>query len=217
MLDHIERVADLIGFERFAVVGSSFGALLATLLHLRDPDRVTKLVIVGSGSCFDEESSLLTMLANAHANAAGAIRKSTLEAWRVRLENICFDPCAVTGEIVSPMVAAYAMPGALDRFERFMNARRDIELERPFRVIDRLGEIVAPTLVIWGKQEMRGDLAAAEVAVRQIPDAQLVTYDHCGHLPFIERPNRFNEDLRRFLARSDSSSSKSTVSEQRGD
>jgi 2-hydroxy-6-oxonona-2,4-dienedioate hydrolase len=200
MLSHLEHTADALGLDEYAVAGSSFGALLATLLSLRNPTRVTKLVIVGSGSCFDDEASLATMLANAHANAARAIRAGTEEAWRVRLENICFDPAAVSNDIISPMVAAYARHGALDRFERFMNARRDLDLERPFRVIDRLEEIALPTLVVWGKQEMRGDLEAATAAVQRIAAAELAVYDHCGHLPFLERPNRFNEDLRRFLA-----------------
>jgi 2-hydroxy-6-oxonona-2,4-dienedioate hydrolase len=139
------------------------------------------------------------MLGNAHANAVRAMRRGTWDAWLARLQNICFDPAAVTPEMVLPLATAYAQPGAVESFERFMNARRDIELERPYRIIGRLAEIEAPTLVIWGKQEMRGDLDSARKAVREIPRGRLVTYDHCGHLPFLERVTRFNEDVRDFL------------------
>jgi pimeloyl-ACP methyl ester carboxylesterase len=35
----------------------------------------------------------------------------------------------------------------------------------------------------------------------RMPNAQLVVFDQCGHLPMIEHPERFNQTLRDFLRR----------------
>lgn len=199
ILEHLEHTADQLGLDQYAVVGSSFGALIGALAYLRRPHRVTRLVIVGSGSCFDNDDELIEMLNAAYRNARRAIEARTWDSWQARLENICFDPTSVPPEVIAPMVTAYGSASALDRFERFMTARLDIELERQHRILDRLDDLRVPICVIWGKQEMRGNIADASKAVDALPDARLMEYDHCGHLPMLERVTRFNEDLRAFL------------------
>jgi pimeloyl-ACP methyl ester carboxylesterase len=52
---------------------------------------------------------------------------------------------------------------------------------------NRLGEIHAPTLVMWGKQDELLPVASGEKYGAGIAGARLVTFDKCGHIPAGER------------------------------
>ena len=67
-------------------------------------------------------------------------------------------------------------------------------------VRDRLDDISCPTLIVWGSEDILVPLRDAKEFDRLVPDSRLVVYDDTGHMPMLERPERFNEDLRAFLA-----------------
>ena len=54
-------------------------------------------------------------------------------------------------------------------------------------------------LAVWGRQDPRGEHALATEVFAGIPNAQLVTFDPCGHLPHLECDTRFNASAREFL------------------
>jgi pimeloyl-ACP methyl ester carboxylesterase len=65
----------------------------------------------------------------------------------------------------------------------------------------RYERIGCPTLVVAGAQDpLRLPGYADELAAR-IPDAELLSYEDCGHMPNIEHPDRFAGDLLSFLDR----------------
>ncbi|MFC9833661.1 alpha/beta fold hydrolase [Rhodococcus sp. NPDC127530] len=62
-------------------------------------------------------------------------------------------------------------------------------------------QIAAPTLIIAGANDpLREEHYYDELAER-IPDNELLVYPECGHLPQLEYPARFREDLVSFLDR----------------
>jgi pimeloyl-ACP methyl ester carboxylesterase len=65
--------------------------------------------------------------------------------------------------------------------------------------ITQLATLRPPTLVIWGTLDRVLPVAHAQQA-RQIPDQQLVIWPDCGHHPFLEFPDRFNQLVLDFLA-----------------
>ena len=71
-----------------------------------------------------------------------------------------------------------------------------------YDIRDRLEEIGVPTLIVWGRNDRVVPVPAALSYKKRIGEnAELVIFDHCGHVPQIERPVRFNRVLERFLAR----------------
>ncbi|SFN29784.1 Pimeloyl-ACP methyl ester carboxylesterase [Pseudonocardia ammonioxydans] len=65
----------------------------------------------------------------------------------------------------------------------------------------RYENITVPTLLVAGADDpLRLPGYADEVAAR-IPDAELLVYPDCGHIPNIEHPERFRDDLLSFLDR----------------
>lgn len=199
IVDHLVALVDHFGWQRFVICGSSFGALISTLVYLRVPDRVESLVIVGSGSMFNSEDELRAAMQGTQANAGNALSSPNTESARARLGAIVHDPSCVPEEILLDQATAYARPGMVDSWRSFMSGIMDIEGTRPYRVVNRLEEIVVRTLIVWGRNDHRGILRNAEIAAKRMPNATLTIFDECGHMPYMEHPARFNETVKKFV------------------
>lgn len=66
---------------------------------------------------------------------------------------------------------------------------------------DLLSELDIPALVIHGEQDGVIPIHEAEQMVARLPQGQLVRTAHAGHLPNMEQPAVFNQELGAFLAR----------------
>lgn len=66
---------------------------------------------------------------------------------------------------------------------------------------DQLGNIHAPTLVLWGKQDRLLDVSMADVYAHGIQGAEKVVLDGVGHLPMLERPGESANIYLDFLSR----------------
>ncbi len=67
-IGHLGAFLDAIGLERVTLCGSSYGALIAINLFLRDRDRVDRLIVNGSGSAFNTEVQLTAFTDRIFAN-----------------------------------------------------------------------------------------------------------------------------------------------------
>jgi pimeloyl-ACP methyl ester carboxylesterase len=199
MVAHLLGLARHLGIDRFAIAGSSFGALLSALVYFEVPACVEKLVIVGSGSAFNTEVELERVLAESFANGLSAYAEPTLANCRRRMANICYDPASVPEEMLLVQMTSYALPGVREAYERRMRGMMDLTACRPYRILERLEAVHVPTLIVWGRQDKRGIYERALEAVRRLPNGRLVAFDRCGHHPHIEHPTEFNELVRQFV------------------
>jgi pimeloyl-ACP methyl ester carboxylesterase len=71
-------------------------------------------------------------------------------------------------------------------------------LDYDFR--ERVGDISAPTLVVWGTDDMMVPVEDADEFERLIPNARKVLFEDTGHVSMIERPETFNRLLMEFIA-----------------
>ena len=63
----------------------------------------------------------------------------------------------------------------------------------------RLGEIVAPTLVLAGADDKTVPPSLTEALARRLPNARYRLVEHIGHYLPIEQPQRFDAAVRDFL------------------
>ncbi len=198
ILRHLVRLLDTLEMQSLSVVGSSFGALIAGLLYFEMPERIDRLVLVSTGSVFNTDEQVPEMVEGAYRNALSAIRDPTLDRCRKRMANILYDPTTVPEEILLSQLTSYALPGVSDFWEAAVRGMLH-EDASSYRIIDRLEEFAVPVLVVWGRHDPRGILESALAALPRLPHGRLVTFEDCGHLPYIERPGDFNEVVRDFL------------------
>ena len=196
---HLLDLADEMGFDKFSPCGSSYGALIAALIYFERPEQVNKLIINGSGSCFNTEEEFEAGLKGAYSNAMKAMKDPTYESCTVRMNNTVFDPSCIAGDIIISQLTTYAFDHMIPCYEEAMQGMMDIPASRPHRIRERLGQLDVDTLVCWGREDPRGVYASAVKAVEQMPRARLETFEKCGHFAFLEYPDRWNEAVTAFL------------------
>jgi 2-hydroxy-6-oxonona-2,4-dienedioate hydrolase len=198
-LAHLVRLADVMGMDRFAVSGSSYGGLIGANLFLAHPDRITRLVINGSGSCFNTEAQLADFLGRIYDSYKPALVRSTPQMWRDRLANTVFELASVPPELPVLLSLCYAQPWIERCWEETIETMRDTAAFRPYRILERLEAISAKTFVVWGRNDKGGVYESAVAAVARMPCARLIAFDQCGHLPMLEQPERYNRAIDDFL------------------
>lgn len=208
-VEHIVALLDELELDRSAVIGSSYGGLLATLIAVNHPDRVSKLVIVGSGSALHRPDRQAEVLKAVKANTLKAFREGTLAACRRRMQNTTFDPSAVSEPALQMLVTANALPGRLEATEAFFDSMISHARRAECLVVDRLEQIEVPTLIMTGRDDIRASWEMAEAASRRIPRCRLRIFEKCGHAPMLEHADEFNREVLAFFGASTSGQSKS--------
>ena len=198
-VSHILKFAEIMGFDRFAISGSSYGGLVAANVYLAAKKRVEKLVINGSGSAFNTEDQLAAFLERIYDNYGAILKRPSPDGWRKVLEGTFHDPLTIPSEIPMLLSLCYAQPWAVDCWNNTIDEMRALEAFRRFRILERLEEIDVETLVVWGRNDTGGIYEAAVAAVDQMPDSTLVSIEGCGHLPMIEKPEIYNQEVSKFL------------------
>ena len=194
---HLRALLTGLGHDSFAVLGSSYGGLLAALLAEAEPGRTFGLVIVGSGSVFHENDQQRTTLSGTRDNVADGMRDPSIANCRKRIANICFSPDSVPEEILLSRATSLALP---DRLPNFLDTLDGLAASGPVdRILDRLEKLCTPTLVITGRDDIRASVERHELGVARMPDARLTVYERCGHLPSLEHADRFNAEVLSFL------------------
>jgi proline iminopeptidase len=201
-----EALREKLGFDRWAVLGHSFGGHVALEYALRYPARVSHLVLLdtaGESSWARENAAELLARRGYTAAQCEAVR---------RFFHGEFGPEEMVGLVRQFGKAYYSDPSLLRvardlihgewrtkmRPEATIFAGR--ELLRDWSVMDRLGEITVPTLVMAGRDdflfppECQGALAA------RLPNARLRIIERASHNPQTERTDETVHAVRQFVA-----------------
>jgi pimeloyl-ACP methyl ester carboxylesterase len=65
----------------------------------------------------------------------------------------------------------------------------------------KLSVVKQPTLIIWGREDGLTPLAReGEKFKREMPSAQFVVFEQCGHVPQVEKAAEFNAAVLKFLS-----------------
>jgi pimeloyl-ACP methyl ester carboxylesterase len=182
-------------------IGNSLGGGLVLQFALDFPDKVEKLVLVdnggmGRGVILDFKLCSLPLIGELLIRPSP---KATERLWK----KIVYDPALVTPELVKMSYGYAGSPGARKALLATLRAGTNLcgqraKLTKP--LLEKLGTITAPALVVWGKNDRIIPLAHAQVAANKIPGARLQIFDRCGHMPQYEYPAEFNRLVLDFLA-----------------
>jgi len=183
------ELLDEHGFERAALVGVSLGGRVALEVALAQPERVSALVLVGSGlpgHDWSDEMKATWEEEEAAFNAGDLDRavEVTLRTW--------VDGPRRKPEDVDPAVRAKVAEMQKRALELYAEVGDDAEEELLVAdVADRLGEIRARTLVAVGAEDVPDILAIADKLASEIPGARRATIEDTAHVPSLERPDEF--------------------------
>jgi pimeloyl-ACP methyl ester carboxylesterase len=195
----VDAMCDALGVDCVSVAGNSMGGFIGAELALSFDTRVDRLVLVSAAGLSTEELAPGPSLALARLVTAGVPYTRRFEASVVRrprlrraaMQWVIRYPEKLSVPLAQELVLSFGRPG-------FVPALKAL-LEYSYR--DRLARIEIPVLIVWGRNDLLVPVADAYLYQRLIGDnARVEIFDDTGHAPMVERPSRFNELLRGFLA-----------------
>jgi pimeloyl-ACP methyl ester carboxylesterase len=184
----LTRLLDALSIPRALFVGSSYGGAVAATCALDYPDRVEKLVLIGT------------------------VNNNRPLAFK--LMRVFGSP--LFGDVVSPLLIGSRrllrrrMKRVYDRHAWVLDERRVDARHLPLRAsgtqraiirtvrgwdAERISQcahlISQPTLLLWGENDREIPLADGERLHAEIPGSRLIVFLNCGHLPHEEYPEAF--------------------------
>jgi pimeloyl-ACP methyl ester carboxylesterase len=171
---------DALALERAIIVGHSMGGAIAQTLALEYPARVLGLGLVGTGARLRVRPAFLDGVLDdfpttAHQITQAEFAPSADERLKQLSENQLLE--------CSPQVV-----------------HDDLAACDAFDVIARVGEMLAPTLILCGREDQMTPVKYSEFLAAKIPHARLELIDGAGHLAMLEQPEAVNRALREWLA-----------------
>ena len=177
---------DALALDAPAVIGHSFGALLAAEIAAAAPRSVSRLVLIDPVGLWRDDSPVRNwMLIPEAARKAALFADPGGEAAR-RFFEVPADADARV-ETLSQMIWSQACTG------KFVWPIADRGLRR------RIHRIAAPTLIVWGDADRIVAPAYAEDFARGIAGARIARIAGAGHLPHLERTEEVAAAIAAFL------------------
>ncbi|GAA6526188.1 alpha/beta fold hydrolase [Intrasporangium sp. DVR] len=190
-LAHAVELLDALGVERASVVGNSFGGAMALRLASGHPDRVDRLVLMGSvGVPFPITEGL---------DAVWGYQPS-VESMRALLDLFAYDTSRMTDDLARDRYEASIADGADERFAAMFPAPRQRWVDSMVLPVEEIRAITAPTLLFHGRDDQVIPLTTSLNLLHLIGRAQLHVFGQCGHWTQIEYASDFNRLLADFLA-----------------
>jgi proline iminopeptidase len=194
----LDAVRQALGLNKFALLGDSYGGLVAMAYAAAHPEHVAKLVLSDSpGPSWHDLVHLLPDVfpdvQEQNAAEAKNLGDTTDAAARAGLRNhfrmIFYSP-EKRDAYMSHMGDLGFEPAVGDAVEK---ATADLDLT------PKLAGFKFPTLVINGRYDMNVAPLTAWRLAHAIPGAKVVFFEHSGHLPAYEEPDKYIEVLEGFL------------------
>lgn len=186
-LDGFLRALDL---ERVSLVGNSFGGGLALAFAARWPERVDKLVLMGSmGVEFPITDGLDRVWGY----------EPSFEAMRGILDLFAFDRGLVNDELAELRYRASTEPGVAEAFAAMFPAPRQRWVADMATPVERIAALPHDVLIVHGRDDRIIPLDNAYRLLQLIDRSQLHVFGRCGHWTQIEHAKTFNGLLLDFL------------------
>jgi len=184
--------------------GNSLGGAVSVWLAGTRPDLVRSLTLISPAMPFIDprrsvQARLLPLLLVPKADRLAARRLATVAPEELARQVIaaCYaDPSCVPSrrlaEAVEEIERRYEAPWFMDAYLRSLRGLVGSFLRSylpgPSSMWRVASRIVAPTLVIGGRQDQLVDLRTAPAVAKVIPDSRLLILDRVGHVAQMERP-----------------------------
>jgi 2-hydroxy-6-oxonona-2,4-dienedioate hydrolase len=206
--DMVRTVADAFELDSVPIVCNSMGGLWSSWFTLEYPERVSRMVQMGCPALALDTSAPLFM----RLLGVPGINNYIAPLMQPKSTDGALDFLSTQGSSKEhidrmPQAAAdaayhfYQLPTYLDNWKTLIAAVASLAGGRSKYQLraDQLERIKQPTQIIWGENDVFGDLDVARQVERIIPNAKLHEME-TGHLPFLDMPEETGRVVRDFLA-----------------
>lgn len=179
--------------DKAHIVGNSMGGQVGMKFGIDYPDRLSRLVIIGSGgvtSVFAPSPVEGVKMIARYYKGNGPSR----EKLRELLQTILYDASFLTEETFEERYQASVDPETVELF-----SKGQPEMPRENLGPD-LHKLKAKLLAVWGMDDRFGALDVGLQITRTVPDGQMHIFTKCGHWAQVEHAAEFNRLVIDFLS-----------------
>ena len=189
-LKQIVDFLDALGLKKVNLIGNSFGGSMALALAIHHPERVNKLILMGSvGVPFELTAGL---------DAVWGYTPS-FENMQAIMKIFAYNQNLVGDELVQMRYIASTKEDTRAAYESMFPAPRQRWVEAMSHPEADIRSIRHPTLMVHGRDDKVIPLSTSLTMLNWIEDSQLHIYGQCGHWTQIEHAKSFTQLVANFL------------------
>ena len=187
------------------LIGTSMGGGVALQFTLIYPDLINKLILVNSMGFGREISYKIRLM-----TLPGVAKIMRPARWMISgmLKSNVHDRSKISSEWIEFGYKVFALPDRMRTIVALSRTNFNLQGVRPkiyLPILNNLSQIKQQTLIVWGEDDRIIPVKHAKIAASKIPNSKLKLFSQCGHLPYLEYRNEFNQSILDFLGREISS------------
>lgn len=188
-VEHVLAYLDAQGIERAHLVGTSLGGWVAGRLAGEHHSRVRSLQMVAAGG----SKANPEVMERIKGSTTKAVMEDDIEFTRKRLHLLMHDGGReVSDELTEVRHAIYHHPEFRANLPNLLCLQEMEIRRRNLMTPERLAQIAAPTMIVWGHDNPFGEVPEATRMHEAIAGSRLELIDQCGHWPHYERAASYN-------------------------
>jgi pimeloyl-ACP methyl ester carboxylesterase len=189
--DQVVGLMDTLELPTAHLVGNSFGGAIALRIATQHPDRVGKLVLMGSmGVPFPITEGLERVWGY----------QPSFENMRKVLDVFAYSRELVNDELAEVRYRGSIQPGFQESFAAMFPAPRQRWVEAMCTPEDDIRRLPHRTLIVHGREDQVIPVQTSLRLMELIDNADLSVFSHCGHWSMIERTADFNRSVSEFFS-----------------
>ena len=189
--DQVVGLMDTLELPKAHLVGNSFGGAIALRIATQHPDRVGKLVLMGSmGVPFPITEGLERVWGY----------EPSFENMRKVLDVFAYSRELVNDELAEVRYRGSIQPGFQESFAAMFPAPRQRWVEAMCTSEDDIRRLPHRTLIVHGREDQVIPVQTSLRLMELIDNADLSVFSHCGHWSMIERTEDFNRNVSEFFS-----------------
>jgi pimeloyl-ACP methyl ester carboxylesterase len=189
----LREFMDQLGIEKARIVGNSMGGQVGIKLAIDSPERVEKLVVIGSTPV---GQSLFCPMPLEGIKMIGNYYKGegpSLEKMRTLIQTLLFDSSFLTEEVLQERYESSLDPDVIRIMRDSAPGREDLG--------DQLHKVQCPALIVWGMDDRFGALDIGLLMMRRFQNPRMHIFAKCGHWAQVEHADEFNALVLDFMER----------------
>ena len=189
--DQVVGLMDTLELPKAHLVGNSFGGAIALRMATQHPDRVGKLVLMGSmGVSFPITEGLERVWGY----------EPSFENMREVLDVFAYSRELVNDELAEVRYRGSIQPGFQESFSAMFPAPRQRWVEAMCTPEEDIRRLPHRTLIVHGREDQVIPVQTSLRLMELIDNADLSVFSHCGHWSMIERTQDFNRSVSEFFS-----------------
>jgi 2-hydroxymuconate-semialdehyde hydrolase len=190
-VDSLCQFMDKLSVESAYFVGNSYGGAVSLALTARHPERVKRLVMMGS--------------AGIHFDISEGLRRvwgytPSVQAMSDLMGTFAYNKHLVTDQIVQSRYEASMRPGVQESYAAMFPEPMQEKLDALCLPEDEIKKIETPVLLVHGREDSIVPLDNALKAHHLLKYSQLHVFGECGHWTQVEKKDEFTTLVENFCS-----------------